>query len=316
MAIYREITTKDDVPLSQLLLEGVTELELFNQAPRVIRDMLAQSVSEQTFRVYVGDMEWEELAEGEHARTGGMDSTEMAFNITKYGRSLGFSQEFIEDNPSDMVRRQFSKLAEGALKKEHAVLLDVVRNGWANGSNLWFTPEDFGAYTFTDSHDHVFADTQELFERDGGTDTNAHTPSEHLRELSEELEHHGKTPEIALVGSDFAGALKNELTWSASYHIPTFEGLRTERFPENGLVVDGVRVYKSAYLNPNEVHIIAASERPLYFHERRPVQLTNGSSGGPVGEPGALIGAYGSARYGAAIADPLAGVMVTADNLA
>lgn len=312
MAIYREITTKDDVPLSQLLLEGVTELELFNQAPRVIRDMLAQSVSEQTFRVYVGEMEWEELAEGEHARTGSLDSTEMAFSITKYGRSLGFSQEFIEDNPADIVRRQFTKLAEGALKKEHSVLLDVVRNGWANGSNLWYDPEPFGAYDFDKTHDHVYANTSELF-----GDANPYTPSEHLRQLAKDLKHHGKSAEIALVGDDFAGALKNELTWSASYHIPTFESLRTQEFPENGLQVDGMRVYTSAYMNPTEVHVIAASEKPLYFHERRPVQLTAGSNGGPVGDPGALIGSYGSARYGAVIGDPLAGVMVTAaDNLA
>jgi hypothetical protein len=280
--------------------------------------VLAQTVSEQTFRVYVGDMEWEELAEGEHARTGTDDSTEMAFSITKFGRSLGMSQEFIEDNPGDIVRRRFTKLAEGAIKKEHAVLMDVVRTGWANGSNLWYDPEDFGAYTFDQTHDHTFATTEELFTKfTGVADTAAHTPSEHLRAMAADLKHHGKVADIALVGDKFGSALKDELTWSASYVVPTFEALRTTAFPDNGLVVDGIRVYTSAYLNEYEAHVVAAAEKPLYFNERRPVQLTSGATGGPVGDPGALIGAYGSARYGSVIGDPLAGVMIdAADNLA
>jgi len=316
MAFYREITTKDDVPLSTLLLEAVTELELFNEAPRIIRETLTQTVNEQTFRVYTGDMTWEELAEGEHARTGTMDSTEMAFSVKTYGRSLGYTQEFIEDNEADLIRRHFSKMVEGALEKEHEVVFDVIRNGWANGSNLWFNPEDFGDYTFDKTHDHSFADTQELFERNGATDTNAHTPSEHLMELKAELEHHGKVADIAVIGFDFARELLKELSWGAQYNIPTFESLREMGYPDSGIVLDGMRVVRSAYLPGMEAHVVAAAERPIYFHERRAVQLTQGQNGGPIGDPGQLIGSYGSARYGAVCVDPLAGAKCVADNLA
>lgn len=303
--------TKDGVPISELLDRAERELDLFNDAPRVIREMLGQNVDEQVFKVYTGDMEWEELAEGEHPRTGELATKEMAFNVKTFGRSLGMTQDLIEDHSADYVLRRIDALAQGALKKEHDVVLDTVRNAWADGSTLWFTPEDYGVNTFSDTHDHTYADTEEL-----AGDTNGLSAREHLELLAEEVDEHGKSASVALVGGDFARALKNELTWAASYEVPTFENLRSTKFPENGLVVDGLRVYKSNWLPKTEVHVIAADERPLYFHERRSVQLTQGEYGGPVGDPASLLGAYGSARYGAVVPDPLAGAkVVAADNI-
>jgi len=310
-AIHREITTKDDVPLSDLLLDAVAEIEIFNEAERPFRELMAQNVTERTFRVHTGDMTWEELAEGEHARTGRLDSTEMAFSVKKYGRSLGYSQEFIEDNTADIVRREFQELVDGALQKEHEVLFDIVRDGWADGTNLWFDPEDYGAYSFSDTHNHQFADTQELF---GGA--GAKTASGHIREANKEIRHHGKRPTIALMSSDMAGEFVDELAYGADYHIPEAEGLRETALPQTTMKVDGVNLLQTAWLTDNEVHVVAGEERPIYFHEARPVQLTQGENGGPVGDPGDLLGSYGSVRYGAAIADPLAGLSFVADDLA
>ncbi|ELY47312.1 phage major capsid protein [Natronorubrum sulfidifaciens] len=310
-SIYREITTKDDVPLSELLLDAVAEIELFNEAERPFRELLAQTVTERTFRVHTGDMTWEELAEGEHARTGRLDSTEMAFSVKKYGRSLGFSQEFIEDNTADIVRRQFETLVKGALSKEHEVLFDIVRNGWADGTNLWFDPEDYGGYEFDRSHNHVFGDTGHLFDDEQG-----HTATEHIREANKELRHHGKRPTIALMSSDAASAFVDELAYDAQYLIPEAENLVSTALPDTTMQIDGTYIMQTAWLTDDEVHVIAGEERPIYFHEARPVQLTQGEYGGPVGDPGQLLGSYGSVRYGAVIADPLAGVRFNMTDLA
>ncbi len=311
MAIYREISTKDDVPLSDLLLDAVAEIDLFNEAERPLREMLAQTVNERTFRVHTGDMTWEELAEGEHARTGRLDSTEMAFSVKKYGRSLGFTQEFIEDNTADIVRRQFEKLVQGALNKEHEVLFDIVQNGWSDGSNLWFEPENYGGYEFDGSHNHQFEDTGHLFD-----DEQEHTATEHIRRANAELRHHGKRPTTALMSSDFASEFVDELAYGADYLIPEAEGLVSTALPDATMRVDGTLLMQTAWLTGDEVHVVAGDERPIYFHEARPVQLTQGEYGGPVGDPGALLGSYGSVRYGAVIADPLAGVKFNATNIA
>ncbi len=311
MAIYREITTKDDVPLSDLLLDAVAEIDLFNEAERPFRELLAQTVTERTFRVHTGDMTWEELAEGEHARTGRLDSTEMAFSVKKYGRSLGMSQEFVEDNTSDIVRRQYETLVRGALEKEHEVLFDIIRDGWADGTNLWFEPEDYGAYTFDKTHSHTFADTEELF-----GDSDAHSATAHIREANKEIRHHGKRPTIALMSNDMAAEFVDELAYDAQYLIPEAEGLVSTALPDTTMRVDGVYLMQTAWLTDDEVHVIAADEKPIYFHEARPVQLTQGEFGGPVGDPGQLLGSYGSVRYGAVIADPLAGVKFHMTNVA
>ena len=307
----RELTTKDDIPLSSLMADAYAELELFNEAERPFRQMLAQDVNERTFRVHVGDMTWEELAEGEHARTGALSSTQMAFSVKKFGRSLGWTQEFVEDNSSDMVLRQVRKLLEGALNKEHEVIFDTLKNGVADGSQLWFDPEPFGAYTFSNTHDHTFADSQELF-----GDANAHSMTAHIREANKELRHHGKTPTVALMSSDLAANFVDELAYEANYLIPEAEGMVSGSVENTLPPVDGVRIYQTAWLTGDQFYVIAGNEMPIYFHTARPVQFTQGSEGGPVGDPAAMIGAYGSARYGTVMADPLAAVDVTVDNIA
>jgi len=306
----RQVTTKDDVPLEDLLGDMFEDIELFNRAPRPLRELLAQDVTERTFRVHTGDMGWEELAEGEHARTGRMESSEMAFSVKKYGRSLGYTQEFIEDNTADIVMREWQKLLEGAVDKEHEVLFDIVQDGWADGSNLWFEPEDYGAYEFDKTHNHVFEDTEHLF-----GDNDSYTPTQHVRAANQELRHHGKRPGIALMSNDTASKFIDELAYDANYRIPEAEGLVSSDLEDNNLVIDGTRLLQTAWLTDDEVHVIASDERPLYFHTAREMQLTQGESGGPIGDPGALLGSYGSVRYGAVIADPLAGVKFNATDV-
>lgn len=314
--VNRELTTADDVSLSEIFRDVLTDVELFNEAPRPFRQLLATDVSERVFRMHTGDMTWEELAEGEHARTGRLEETQMGFAVKKYGRSLGFSQEFIEDNPADLVQRQVRKLLEGAAEKENTVVFDTLKNGIADGSGEWFTPEDHGAYTFDSTHDHVFASTQELFEADGDTDTAAHTMTEHVREANKHLRHHGFRPTLAITGFDVANDFVDELAYDANYLIPEAEGLVSTALPDATLRVDGVTVFQTAHINSDDVYVVAGGEDPIYFHTARPVQLTQGANGGPVGDPGALIGAYGSARYGAVMANPYAAVKFTVDNLA
>jgi hypothetical protein len=310
-AYNRQVTTKDDVPLADLFMDALAEIEIFNDAERPLRELFAQNVDDRTFRVHTGDMTWEELAEGEHARTGRLDSSQMSFSVKKFGRSLGYTQEFIEDNTADIIRREFQELVDGALQKEHEVLFDIVKDGWADGSNIWFDPEDYGAYTHTASHNHQFSSTQELF--DGNTDP--HTPAEHIREANEDLRHHGKMPTVALMSSDKAREIVTSLTDSADYHIPMAENLRQTPLPNLDITIDGVTPLQTAWLTGDEVHVVAADENPLYFNEARPVQLTQGENGGPVGDPGDLLGSYGSVRYGAVIADPLSGVKFNADDV-
>lgn len=308
----RKLHTKDGVPLDELLGEVQETIELYNRAPKVLRDLLGQNVSDQEFTAYIGDMPWEELAEGEHPRTGELAQKRMGFAVKTFGRSLGFTRQALEDNSADYFRRRIDSMIRGALDKEHEVILETVRNGWADGSQLWFTPAPHGAKTFTDTHNHDFVDTAGLF-----GDANAYSAVDHLVMLRDEVTEHNKAADIAIVGDGFARALKAEVTWGAQYVIPGFESLYTTEFPDNGLEVEGLRVYKSSWLPSDEVHVVASSERPLYFHERRPVEVTEGEAGGPVGDNGTLLGAYGSARYGAVVPDPLNGAVCrAADNIA
>lgn len=308
----RELTTKDDVPLSELLLEGLSIFDAFNDADRPFRALLTQNVSDRIFRTVAdGDMTWSELAEGEHARTGDIESTSVAMNIAKYGRSLGFSQEFIEDNPADEVTKRFKVLVQGAINREHEVVFDTLKSGVADGSELWFGSTEYGAYNHSSTHDHTFATTDELF----GTTTTAYTLTKHVREANGELRHHGKRPTLGICSSELAAKFVDELAWDAAYHIPDATGLRSKALPETTIKVDGVSFMQSPWLKGDEFYVMDDS-LPIYFHEARPVQLTAGEYGGPIGDPASLLGAWGSARYGTFMADPLAAVKVNADNIA
>ena len=319
----RELTTKDDVPLSDLLGYGMELIETYRQAPRSFLANFTQEVSSRTFMTRTGDMTWKEAAEMEHARTGTLTSEQMAFAVKSYERSLGYSREFIEDNPSEILRAEFEHLIRGADDKEFEVLFEVMKNGIADGTALWYTPQPYAGQTFTNTHSHTFADTNALF-----GDSNAHTVAEHIRKANKELREHGYRPEVALVSHEVAGAMVGERTDGTNYHIPEAEGLREGALPETTLVEDGVRFVQTAWLNGSDewdVYIMSQNGMngaPIKTNYVRPVELTDnsgapiGGAGGSFGDPAALLGAYGSMRMGAKMADPLAGVKFTIDNLA
>lgn len=312
----RELTTADDVPLSALLEYGVELINLYNEAPKGFLSRVTQEVGARTFMQRLGDMTWQEVAEMEHARTGTLDSEQMAFSVKSYARSLGYSREFIEDNPADILREEFQALVEGAETKNFEIIFDVMKNGIADGSELWYTPQDVGAYSFTKTHDHTFADTNELF-----GDTSAHTLAEHVRTANGELRHHGKRPDLAFVSNDAANDLADEYR-DHNFYIPEMEGLRENAVIDQTLKVDGVSFVQTAWLSGNDVYVFSSSEKPVKTHTVRPTELTDstgapiGGAGGSFGDPGALLGAYGSMRLGAKMVDPLAGVKFTYDNLA
>lgn len=311
-----ELTTKDDVPLRDILGYATTLLDEYRDAPNTFLDQFTQEVSSRVFMTRTGDMTWNEVAEMEHAKTGTLSSKQMAFSVKSYARDLGYSREFIEDNPSEMLRAELQELAKGADTKNFEIIFDVLKNGIADGSELWFTPEDYGAYSFTADHNHTFGDTDALF-GDGST----HTVTEHIRESNKELRHHGKSPMITLVSSNIASEIVAERTDGTNYHIPEAEGLREGALPDLTLREDGTRVVQTAWLKGNDMFTMSQGT-PIKTHTVRPIELTDntgvpvGGSGGSYGDPAALIGAYGSFRKGAKMADPLAGVKFTASSLA
>lgn len=312
-----ELVTKDDVPLADLFDIAMQKIDLFNEAERPFRELFVQQVSEQIFTAdhIPADMTWEEVGEGEHPVTGDVpEDKKVAMQVVKYSRALNFSQEFIEDNPSEMVTRRLNAMLEGALKREQEVIFSTFKTGISDGSQIWYDVPDYGEYNFSNTHDHTFGDTQELF-----GDTNAHTPSEHLRQANIDIRHHGREPSYALCSSEYAAELVNELSWDASYHIPDATGLRSQALPETAIQIDGTVLMQTPWINDAgsdtyEFYVMDGS-KPIFYHEASPVRL-NGLGGAPVRSPGDIIGATGSARYGAKMVDPLAGVKVSADNLA
>ena len=318
-ARQRELTTKDDVPLSDLLGYGMEVIETYREAPRTFLGNFTQEVSSRVFMTRTGDMTWQEVAEMEHARTGTLSSKQMAFAVKSYARSLGYSREFIEDNPSEILREEFSELVRGADTKQFEILFEVLKNGIADGSELWYDPQPYAGQTFTNTHDHTYTDTNELM-----GDSNAHSVSDHVRTANKDLREHGYRPSVALVSHDVAGELVAERTDAVGFHIPEAEGLREGALPEQTLRVDGVSFIQTAWLNGSEAQdvIVLADGRPIKTSTVRPVELTDntgapiGGAGGSYGDPAALLGAYGSMRMGAKMADPLSAVKFTADNIA
>jgi hypothetical protein len=316
-----ELETKDDIKLSKLFDIAMQKVDLFNEAERPFRNLFVQEVSEMIFSAdhIPADMTWEQVGEGEHPVTGDLpEDKKIAMNVDKYSRALNFSQEFIEDNPSDMVTRRLNAMLQGAIKKEQEVIFNTFKQGIADGGTVWYDVPDYGEYTFSNDHDHTFASTQELFERTGGSDTNAHAPTEHLREANKEIRHHGRSPEYALCSSEFAAELVNELSWDASYEIPDASNLRSTALPDTQIRIDGTTLFQTPWINDegasSYTFYMMDGSKPMYFHEASPVTL-NGMNGAPVRSPGDILGATGSARWGVKMVDPLAGVKVTADNL-
>jgi hypothetical protein len=324
-----ELKTKDDVPLYELGDLTMEMMEVFNEeASRGFIDMFSQEVSSRTFLARTGDMTWDEVAELEHARTGSIDDYQMAFNVDTYAKDLGFTREYIEDSPSELIQDHVSELVAGGREKMFDVVFDVLKNGIADGSTLWYSPEDHGAYEFTDTHNHTFTGMNNNANTTSNVlfnDSSTHTPTEVTRELGKELTHHGYQPDVQIVPQEFADDYIDERTdgFGSQYYAPQAEQMVSDDFRGEAdvLRVNGTTIMQTSWLKPDAngeypVYMYDSSQNPVKMNTVRPMEVTDnsgapvGGAGGFRGDPGALLGTYGTMRFGAVFDDPLAGVKV------
>lgn len=308
----RGLMTKDDVSLADLMDDAFQLVDAFNSAEHIFMDLVGTEVDDDKFRSVNGDTSWNEVAELEPLEnSGNLDESVLAIRSKEYGRSLALSPSYIEDSTAQSVRERISKMLEGALEKENEVVFDALKAGVADGSGVWYQIPDYGEYTFDQSHSHTFGSTDELF----GTQDTAHTPTSHVREANMELRHHGKRPAAVICSSEFAKSFVDELVYDTQYHIPDASGLREQDLEEVNRRIDGAFIVQTPYLKSDTFYVVDDTN-PVYVHYKRQPTVSQDMSGTPVENPADMMGAYGTARYGARLSDPLAAVEVTADNLA
>lgn len=323
-----EVLTKDDVPLRELADFAVQSLDVFNdEASQGFIDRFSKEVDERTFIARAGDVSWDEVAELEHAQTSSpLQDYQMAFNVKTYAKSLGLSREFVEDSSRDRIEEHLSEIIAGGRQTMFDSLFSVLKSGIADGSQLWYDPEDHGDYSFSNTHNHTFTglnnsgdDTSNaLFD-----DTSNHTPTEIVRELSHELTHHGYEPDVALVNQEFADLFIEEKTdgHGSQFFAPQAENLVSSSIPDNALTVNGVDILQTAWLSPHsdgdyQIYMYDSGQNPVARNTVREMEITDNTgspiagAGGFRGDPGALLGAYGSMRFGTVFDDPLAGVKI------
>lgn len=326
------LLTKDDVPLRDIGTDIFEMLEVFNsEASQGFIDMVSSEVNSRTFMARTGDFSWDEVAELEHAKTASIDDYQLAFGVDMYAKSLGMSREFVEDSPAEYIREHVAEVVAAGQDRMFDVMFDTMRNGIADGSTLWYDPEDYGAYSFSQTHNHTYTGLQNeaadatrvLFD-----DSNTHTPTEMVRELSNELTHHGYTPDMALVPSGLADWFIRERSdgHGTNYYAPQAERLENTQFNDGSRIPiqpNGVTIMQTAYLQPDgnghyPIYMYDSSQNPVKRNTVRPMELTDntgapvGGAGGFQGDPGALLGAYASMRFGTIFDDPLAGVTIDA----
>lgn len=324
-----ELLTKDDVPLYELGDTTLEMMEVFNEeATTGFVDQFSQEVTTRTFLARAGDIEWDEVAELEHARTASLDDYQMAFNVDMYAKSLGFTREYIEDSPAELIEDHVAEIVAGGEQKIFDVIFDVLKTGIADGSTLWYDPEDHGDYTFTNTHNHTYTamnnsgnDTSRVL----FNDTDNHTPTQIVRELSHELTEHGYNPDTAIVNQEFADLFIEERTdgFGSQYHVPQAENMIENDSRGQSFAVNGVDILQTAWLSPDSngdypLYLYDSTQNPVKTNWVRQMEITDnsgapvGGAGGFRGDPGALLGTYGSMRFGAVFDDPLAGAKVEA----
>lgn len=316
------VHTKDDVPLDELLDQTRRLIDIYNDQERPFRDMFAEMVDQQTFYNFPqnADTYFEELSEGEHPRTmirDDREETQLFIRDKKYGKAIGYTQDFVEKNTSERVLRQVEEMLAGADNTMRELVLSALRDGYAQGQDLWYDVPDYGEYTFSQNHSHEFLDTDSLFD-DDGTDDTAYTPHRHIEEAKRELTHHGfDGPFAALISTDFKYSLRDEISWDAQYHIPMANNMRSADIHDLDIVIDGVRMVESPWMSGNDMWLTQVQNgSPVKIYEESPVRLRQGSEGGgPVQSPGDLLGANATARWGVKNVDPLRAVYVEATNL-
>lgn len=322
-----DLQTKDDVPLYEIGDTTLEMMEVFNEeASQGFIDRFTREVDTRTFLARTGDMTWDEVAELEHARTGELQDYQMAFSVATYAKDLGFTREYIEDSPSELIEEHVAELIAGGRDQMFNTVFDVLRNGIADGSQLWYDPDDYGNYTFTQTHNHTYSGLNNSSDDTSNVlfaDTSSHSPTEIVRELQKELEHHGYEGDVLLCDQDFADYFveERESGFGSQFHVPAAERLTEERSPEDGLRVAGAEIMKTAWITPagdgdHTLYLYDSSQTPVARNTVREMEITDntgapvGGAGGFRGDPGALLGTYGTMRFGTKFTDPLAGVKV------
>lgn len=313
-----QILTSDEYPLEDLMQYGEVLTDEFNaDADRRFQSLLGRQVNERVFRERGGDIEWRQAGETEEPRTGSLTSRSTAFSIDEYNAGLGWTRNFIEDNPRSLLEADLEALVEGADEKIFEQTFDVMDKGVADGQDLeWTTPPSPGTRDFAADHNHVFDGTDDtngasnfLFD-----DSSAHTPGEHIAKANVELQHHKYNPDVAFCSPDFGWKLLNEQTDSINYQIREARDLLNTPLPEIQFNVGGTRVVQTAELSGDDFYVFDTSLKPLYYNWVRPVEVAQGD-GSPIQKPSDLIEAEGSARFGIKMVNPWAGVKVQPDNL-
>jgi hypothetical protein len=243
------------------------------------------------------------------------DGKWMTIRSKTYSKSLGFSQKYIRRTPSSEIMTKLRNLLTGAKNTEEQLIYQTLTNGIIDGSGAWYDIRDYGEYSFSNSHSHVFNDTDSLFD-DDGTDDTAYEAHEHIEEAKRELTHHGMDgPFVALVSNSFKRSLRDEISWDAQYHVPMANGMRSADVQDLDIVIDGVSLIESPWMKGDKMYVTQAqNDSPVKFLEDRPVQVTR-PNGAVVRSPGDLLGANAEADYGCRMADPLAAVEVHATNV-
>lgn len=320
MARRHELHTADGKPIDDLLEMARTLVDRYNDAEKPFREMFAETVTEQTFyqEADQDDIYWDELSEGEQPRAmrhEDEDGKWMTIRGTTYSKSLGMTQKYIRRTSSEEIIRKLQRLLTGAKNTEEQLIYSTLQNGIIDGTGAWYDIKDYGEYQFDNSHNHVFTDTDQLFDNDG-TDDTAYEAHEHIEEAKRELTHHGMDgPFVALVSNEFKRSLKNEISWDAQYHIPMATNMRSADTQELDIVIDGVSLVESPWMKGDKFYVTQAENgSPIKFLEERPVQVTR-PNGAVVRSPGDLLGANAEADYGCRMADPLAAVEVNASNV-
>jgi hypothetical protein len=304
----REIHTKDDVPLIEVAEQTQNLINYFNEADRPFRDLFVEEVDQQTFlqEIEAEPDEWEKLSEGEFpgtTRAQDDDYMQMTIRTQEYGRSLGFTQKFLENSTSDHILKQVRNVLEEGMETEDRIIHDVIFEGIADGSEeVWFDVPDHGNYGFDRTHSHTFADTGELF-----GDSNAHSHLDHIEYAADDLYHHGWNGQKVLLGSlDFKRGLRNELE-GHNFHIPMATGMRSSDIRDLTVNPRGVSVLTTPYLTGDEFYIVDVGENPVKEYVDRPMQITR-PTGGPAVEPGQIINAHATMDFGVSMTNPLAAV--------
>lgn len=320
MARRHELHTADGKNIEDMLEMARTLFDRYNEAERPFTEIFAETVSEQTFyqEPRRDDIYWDKISEGEQPRSmreEDYDDEWMTIRSDTYSKSLGMTQKYIRRTNSDKIVQKLRRLLTGAKNTEEQLIYNTLTNGIIDGTGEWYDIRDFGEYSFSNSHSHVFAQTDDLFD-DDGTDDTAYEPHEHLEEAKRELTHHGMSgPFVALVSNSFKRSLKDEIAWDAQYHVPMADGMRSADLQDLDIVIDGVRLVENPWMAGDKFYVTQAqNDSPIKFLEDRPVQVTR-PNGAVVRSPGDLLGANATADYGARMVDPLAAVEVNATNL-